>query len=1172
MPESENRTYSDVLVRIFAKNETEGYYPIEALLSDGSHFAGGELRLDTQALEEDSDTQQYGLNLFYTLFSGKMRAAYDVAVGLAAAKTDGRLRFRLWIDTGAPELHAVVWERLCQQTQAPLATLSTAPFSRYFGLETAEPEPAAQWPRRMLFAIANPSDLEEKLGLAPLQVEQEIRNLLEALHNPLQTGRLHLTVMPGQTGLPEALRTDLAALGATVYDGETSLETIIRQLNETPAHILHFLGHGRFNYRDSSAQLVMENRNGNAKPLKDAALAEQLAALTTPPHLIFISSCESATRDPQSSNPFVGLAPKLVQAGIPAVIAMQDVVPITSNQQLVQDFYRYLLQHGLVDLALNQARMALYAQQSGRAQPGRSSQSVDWAIPVLFMRLKQGQLFNEDPVRTALNVMIESPLFNPLSANEPYLPMEVHHVKSLVDIGNFQTLARMEAPTLDLHKAVEQIFNPLKAEIGPHGPSIVALVGDEGMGKSVSLRHLGLLTAGQSLQPNPTRIILPVYLTLENLPRNAIDTQTLKERILEALEPFWIAKTDQTTEELLTAPTGPILRVIIDGGDALPDHIRHRAWEALNQFIMENPRHEYIIAANPVNLPTPGLTITDLLIMQPISRRNIQHFLTAALKDPAGGMLYAAIERARLFDLAAMPWLLFEMLRQTQRGNPPQSRGQVLGNVITERVIEIASDKGMRARATETLYALAWEMQIRRKSMLSVEEAFGIMTQVRGKRGYDLEELYQELIHGELLEPMGDESLCFTRAILRAYCFAQALINRADRERQLDDITATLGHYNRYRWWEESLTLLSGLLKKPTTLIRQILYDVPLGEGEQVFLAVRCVQECSQNVRLSPQLVGYIADILLWRLRYSSDPRIARRVRIIQALAQLQHPATIPTLVEIAYPNAAPPPLDENDFDYNSSRHAALMALRQIVPPPYIAIANIAPQFAKLLNFWANQETESLMPFLFAKSDTESSDQAVAAIALGDIKTPRAVGALIQMFMIEELPSAIRRHIITALTMLDTATVTQEVILPLLAPEHAEEAVDRRLMLAYLIGKVRTQDPVAREFLYACLRDACDITLKGLAIQSLGWLYDLQNKQDFEDIALGNFTNINLPSLPPSADESQLLQRKALEALRIIGDNATLSRLQERPTTWSPELERAFYWTMEEIIARQNEE
>jgi hypothetical protein len=116
---------------------------------------------------------------------------------------------------------------------------------------------------------------------------------------------------------------------------------------------------------------------------------------------------------------------------------------------------------------------------------------------------------------------------------------------------------------------------------------------------------------------------------------------------------------------------------MVDGSDGLPDHVRRRAWEALNQFIMENSRHEYILAVGPTTLATGGLFISDVLVMQLISRRNLQRFLTQTLKDPAGPALYAALERAHAFDLAAMPWLLFEMLKQTQQGAPPQSRGQV---------------------------------------------------------------------------------------------------------------------------------------------------------------------------------------------------------------------------------------------------------------------------------------------------------------------------------------------------------------------------------------------------------------------------------------------------------------------------------------------------------------
>ena len=327
MPDAAQLDYTDLLIRIYPRQEEQPFYPAEASLSDGSHFTSGEFHVDHEALlSVEPEPQQYGLDLFYALFSGKIREAYDVATGLARAKTEGRLRTRLWIDAQAPELHAIAWERLCQQAQTPLSTSAMTPFSRYLELPSAEPQPAAQWPRRMLFAIANPADLGE-YDLAPLDVEQEVRNLMAALEYQQRTGLLHVTLMPGHTGLSDEVRTAAESAGYEVSDEATDLTHILRLLNQNHYHILHFLGHGRFNRRDGSAMLMMENRNGNTKPYKDQAIAEELQALASPPELIFIASCESAKRDPESGNPFVGLAPKLIEAGIPAVVAMQDFVP-----------------------------------------------------------------------------------------------------------------------------------------------------------------------------------------------------------------------------------------------------------------------------------------------------------------------------------------------------------------------------------------------------------------------------------------------------------------------------------------------------------------------------------------------------------------------------------------------------------------------------------------------------------------------------------------------------------------------------------------------------------------------------------------------------------------------------------------------------------------------------
>ncbi|HMN31098.1 MAG TPA: SIR2 family protein, partial [Caldilineaceae bacterium] len=81
---------------------------------------------------------------------------------------------------------------------------------------------------------------------------------------------------------------------------------------------------------------------------------------------------------------FRGFAPTLVRVGLPAVIAMQNQIVVSSGQAFSHAFYRQLMQHGQVDLACNEARAALL-----------TAKLPDAAIPVLFMRLRNGVLFGQ---------------------------------------------------------------------------------------------------------------------------------------------------------------------------------------------------------------------------------------------------------------------------------------------------------------------------------------------------------------------------------------------------------------------------------------------------------------------------------------------------------------------------------------------------------------------------------------------------------------------------------------------------------------------------------------------------------------------------------------------------------------------------------------------------------
>ncbi len=1173
MPKSTQREHTDLLVRIQPWDEARQCYPAEAWMNGTVHFADGEMHLDHNALQAaENDIAAYGIALFHTLFSGAIRRAYDRAMGAAETRSGGQLRLRLWIDPHAPELHALLWERLHELRQNTVASLSTSvqtPFSRYTSLEIAAPAPIGVRPIRMLVAIANPADLIDQ-GMTPIDVNHEIDTLLSALNGLQRTGQLHVTLLPGRAGLNAELRARLEQAGCVVPDGATTLDTLTRELVTAPGyHILHFLGHGAFSRAQGTTILLLEDANGFTDARRDAEIVAQLGAINPPPYLIFLAACDSAKRDPQNANPYVGLAPQLVQAGIPAIIAMQDIIAPWLARELGRDFYRDLLEHGCVDRALNHARLLLL-----------ENDPQAWAIPALFMRLDNGQLFTADPVISALRTMLLADILNPLPADGAYLPLEVRHFSGALRSVDFNALAEENTPGRSLSETILGIFTPLKTEQVRRGTNTIALIGDAGMGKSTELRHVAQLTAQQSLQANAPRLVIPVYLDLETMPQGArIDEKILETLILQVLEPFWEQEAELRPRNVLKSPDGPILRILIDNSEVLPYHSRRRLCAVLQDFIRRHLRHEYVIAFNTDDFDIAPLYIRDTLIMLPLSERNIRHYLTQTLDQPAAKRLYASLEETQLFDLARIPWLLFKMLKQAEEGKVPRSHAQVLRDLVDDAIMDIAVDQGMRTRAARTLYALAWQMQTTFKTMLSIDEAFEIMAEVRGNRGYSLEALYQELTAHGLLAPVGAESLRFARATIRSYCCAQAILERADFETALGDIAATLGRHTRYYWWSDTLILLSALMEDPFKLIHEILYGVALGEGEQVFLAADCIRECRDKCQDEP-LIGLIANTLLWRLDIAREPRVDRRVRIVQALGQLKHPEAIPRLVEITHRPVRTSSSGAPIYEDSDVRLAAVVALRRMLVPPYADVEVLALELTEVLNDWASGRVKELIPYLIAKESHDVGIQAVAAFALGDLKSDVAARVLIRAFLSPHFSQETRSNAATALTLLDPAIVTQEVILPFLSPEEGKQRLNPITRdnpdswythLAYLIGKVRPQDGRARGFLYRCLSELPDITLKGIAMQAIGELYDTTATRRFTDIALADFSTLNLRE-NPLPDECRYLQQKALDALFYIGDAETLRRLQKRPSSWSLELENAFYRTIERIRSRQNQQ
>src|SRR5262249_15454659 len=274
----------------------------------------------------------------------------------------------------------------------------------------------------------------------------------------------------------------------------------------------HFLGHGIYATTKGSSALFLEGDDGSLKLVADDDVVSMVANVKPAAQLLFLASCEGARRPAGDARAFVSLGPKLVQARLPAVVAMQAKVPMALAHDLTVDFYRNLLDHGTIDLALNQARSLLY-----------SNRDADWSIPVLFMRVPDGRLFEPDPVRAALHAMAEGRVFAPrrivsdlpleavvLSGRQLEVKLDGKIVPNRVP-PSWESAAASALYRVDLLRQIKVL-----AAILPEGKeyNLTLLVGDRGAEKSAFLRRFVRETAMASLANRGARQLLPLYVDL----------------------------------------------------------------------------------------------------------------------------------------------------------------------------------------------------------------------------------------------------------------------------------------------------------------------------------------------------------------------------------------------------------------------------------------------------------------------------------------------------------------------------------------------------------------------------------------------------------------------------------------------------------------------------------
>ena len=253
--------------------------------------------------------------------------------------------------TEAPELAAIPWEFLYDEPSF-LATSARTPVVRCLEVERPAQPFEMTLPLRILAVESLPK------GAATLETGSERALLTAALKTVTDLGAVQCDWLPDAT-----------------------LTSLNRQLRSQDYHILHFIGHGGFDKANKEGALLFEDENG----LPDLVGGDRLAAIVGERQslrLVVLNSCEGARSD--VSDPFSGVAGRLIERDVPAVIGMQFEITDRAAILFAREFYTVLAEGHAVDTAVSEARLAILADQN----------DVEWATPALFMRGSDAHLFS----------------------------------------------------------------------------------------------------------------------------------------------------------------------------------------------------------------------------------------------------------------------------------------------------------------------------------------------------------------------------------------------------------------------------------------------------------------------------------------------------------------------------------------------------------------------------------------------------------------------------------------------------------------------------------------------------------------------------------------------------------------------------------------------------------
>ncbi|ACL26252.1 CHAT domain-containing protein [Chloroflexus aggregans] len=1197
---------TSLLIRPRRTNRTSNSSPtylIDLEFGDGRRITTTDevqLHLPPPETSDPDAISRYGQELFSRLFPGRLATSFNTT-RLIAIQQQQPLRLRLAIDPQDAILQAIPWELLylpaldAQSRPQPLATSDQVLFSRYIDSEQFPlGDPLEHRPIRMLIVLSEPSDLN-RWGLATFDrkaTEQDFKLRFRPFQD---TGQLELEVLP--VASESALRNALER-GSHLSERERGFDVVL------------YIGHALF-APQYGTRLLLEDGSQRRGRLFDggefARLITQLPS-THKPTLIALVACNSATVDLHA--PLSNLAARLIaESGVPAVIAMQRLVAIDLARDFTQHLTEMLLRSGLIDLAVTTARRRIYR-----------ADTLGWSTPVLYTRLSNGRLFQSSTLLSYVEWVLSQAEITRWAGDE-YIDLDCITIPPGQTWQLFQYRPENSPKPISARDTILSLVSNTSTSIAP-SQQLVLLTGSHQSGQTTILRRICHDLARQAQRDINAPV--GVFVSLAGYEQARGDIR-LYDHIIERVRQQHV-EFAKTLELLFRGTTSgansrPRCVFLLDDVDQIAESHWKDLIHDLNTVRNRLTDQRFVVAAPQAFTSLAFEQPVTILAIQPLDEPGIVAYLRQRYRRQARNII-DRIRENRLLHLASDPRMLILIVNRLAGLNQqPIVYHNIIEEFLTQelRVLDHRYQMGDVARAS--LYQIAWYMHWHMRDALTIGEVFTLLAEVRHNRDYNLEELFYQLGQTRLISMIGQREIYFTNQAVAAYCTAQALCRAPDRSSKLDDIVALCADVERQRWWEEALYALANLLDQPEELLSRIAKSLRNGNQRLAVIAARCLEALPPNKLQSVPLTlrNELIDNCLLHLDERREPSAERRELLVKALGKIDHPQIRQYLRQILVDKVRQTSSGPR-YEYSNVRIAAARALRDLYLPDFrrlqkqkeesfdrtrITLKQLRDDrpLIELMHHWLKGEAMRQQLRDCIITSPLAPERAVAAFALADVSISPIQQACDARFLLRIITHPLDTSTTTissewmdtmwsaadALTLFDPEYVT-----PLIAAliRHKRSMPNPAAQqLAYLVGRLRIDQPFIIDWLIHLLINNPSQNVKARALQSLAWIGEgatnrsitiaegernnkLTIKQLIEEIALwqvplprfveGEFTlEMSAASLSPI-----YLRRKAIEALAWIGDRNTLRELDSKCQYWPLELRTQWYISRESIQQR----